>query len=177
MSDSLQSMGFSRQESWSGEPFPPPGDLPHPGMEPRSPALQAGSLPAERLGGALAVLPPCPDLYADGTNPGISKTESRCCSQQEDLGGSYQARCALKPQGPKLPPFCSALGHLSSLAPPKAAFLILTQAPGVWEIKGNLELEGVVMVGWVVLFPVHIPLAPPSLLPSHHQSDSGEEEE
>ena len=33
------SMGFSRQEYWSGLPFPFPGDLPDPGMEPRSPAL------------------------------------------------------------------------------------------------------------------------------------------
>ena len=33
------SMGFSRQEYWSGLPFPPPGDLPNPGIEPRSPAL------------------------------------------------------------------------------------------------------------------------------------------
>ena len=33
------SMGFSRQEHWSGWPFLPPGDLPDPGIEPRSPAL------------------------------------------------------------------------------------------------------------------------------------------
>ena len=33
------SMGFSRQEYWSGLPFPSPGDLPDPGIEPRSPAL------------------------------------------------------------------------------------------------------------------------------------------
>ena len=38
------SMGFTRQESWSGLPFPPPGDLPDPEMEPRSPTLQADSL-------------------------------------------------------------------------------------------------------------------------------------
>ena len=38
------SMGFSRQEYWSGLPCPPPGDLPDPGIEPRSPALQADSL-------------------------------------------------------------------------------------------------------------------------------------
>ena len=38
------SMGFSRQEYWSGLPGPPPGDLPNPETEPRSPALQAGSL-------------------------------------------------------------------------------------------------------------------------------------
>ena len=38
------SMGFSRQEYWSGLPFPSPGDLPDPGVEPKSPALQADSL-------------------------------------------------------------------------------------------------------------------------------------
>ena len=38
---------LSRQEYWSGLPFPPPGDLPDPRIEPRSPALQAGSLPTK----------------------------------------------------------------------------------------------------------------------------------
>ena len=38
------SMGFSRQKYWSGLPFPSPGDLPDPGIEPRSTALQADSL-------------------------------------------------------------------------------------------------------------------------------------
>ena len=37
-------MGFSGQEYWSGLPFPSPGDLPDPGIEPRSPALKADSL-------------------------------------------------------------------------------------------------------------------------------------
>ena len=41
------SMGFSKQEYWTGLPFPSPGDLPDPEIEPRSPALQAGSLPDE----------------------------------------------------------------------------------------------------------------------------------
>ena len=41
------SMGFSRQEYWSELPFPSPGDLPGPGIEPGSPALQANSLPSE----------------------------------------------------------------------------------------------------------------------------------
>ena len=41
------SMGFSRQECWSGLPFPSPGDLPDAGIEPRSPALQADALPSE----------------------------------------------------------------------------------------------------------------------------------
>ena len=41
------SMGFSRQEHWSGLPFPSPGDLPDPGIKPRSLALQADSLLSE----------------------------------------------------------------------------------------------------------------------------------
>jgi len=44
------SMGFSRQECWSGLPFPSPRDIPGPGMEPGSPALQADSLPSELQG-------------------------------------------------------------------------------------------------------------------------------
>ena len=43
-------MGFSRQEYWSGLPLPSPGDLPDPGIEPRSPALQADALPSEPPG-------------------------------------------------------------------------------------------------------------------------------
>ena len=46
----LQSMEFSRPEYWSRWPFPSPGDLPNPGIEPRSPTLQADSLPAEPPG-------------------------------------------------------------------------------------------------------------------------------
>ena len=51
------SMGFSRQECWSELPFSSPGDLPDPGIEPGSPALQADFLPSEppgkRMGGIL----------------------------------------------------------------------------------------------------------------------------
>ena len=46
----MQSMEFSRQEYWSGWPFPSPGDLPDPGIEPRSPAMQVDSLPSEPPG-------------------------------------------------------------------------------------------------------------------------------
>ena len=44
------SMGFPKQEYWSGLPFPSPGDLPDPGIEPRFPALQADSLLSELQG-------------------------------------------------------------------------------------------------------------------------------
>ena len=49
------SMEFSRQEYWSGLPFPSPGDLPDPGTEPRSPALQADSLLFELLGKCMSL--------------------------------------------------------------------------------------------------------------------------
>ena len=45
-------MGFSKQEYWSGLPFPSPEDLPDPGIEPGSPALQADSLPSGFPGGS-----------------------------------------------------------------------------------------------------------------------------
>ena len=50
------SMEFSRQEYWSGLPFPSPGDLPNSGIEPGSPALQAVTLPSEPPGYPLRLL-------------------------------------------------------------------------------------------------------------------------
>ena len=49
------SMGFSRQEHWSGLPFPSLRDLPDPGIEPRSPALQADSLPTKLQGKPIGI--------------------------------------------------------------------------------------------------------------------------
>ena len=45
-----RSMGFSRQDCWSGLPYPPPGDLPNPGLEPGSPTSQTDSLPGKPPG-------------------------------------------------------------------------------------------------------------------------------
>ena len=58
------SMEFSRQEYWSGLPFPSPGDLLDPGTEPKSPALLADSLPSEPPAAAAAAksLQSCPTL-------------------------------------------------------------------------------------------------------------------
>ena len=47
------SMGFPRQEYWSGLPFPSPGDLPDPGIKPTSPALHADPLPLSHQGSPL----------------------------------------------------------------------------------------------------------------------------
>ena len=50
------SMGFFRQEYWSGLPFPSPGDLPDPGIKPRSPALEADALTSEPPGKRLSLI-------------------------------------------------------------------------------------------------------------------------
>ena len=75
----IQSTEFSRPEYWGGEPFPSPGDLPNPGIEPRSPSLYVNSLPAEPQGkpkntgvGSLSLLNPgiklgSPILQADSS--------------------------------------------------------------------------------------------------------------
>ena len=47
MQKAIQFMEISRPEYWSGSPFPSPGDLPNPRIDPQFPALQADSLPAE----------------------------------------------------------------------------------------------------------------------------------
>ena len=49
-------MEFSKQECWSGLPFPSPGDLPDPAIEPRSPELQADTLPSEPPGKLLSII-------------------------------------------------------------------------------------------------------------------------
>ena len=53
------SMGFPRQEYWSGLPFPAPRDLPNPGMESMSPALRVDSLPLRHQGSHVPILIPC----------------------------------------------------------------------------------------------------------------------
>ena len=59
-------MKFSRQEYWSELPFPSPGDLPHPGIEPSSLSLQADSLPPEPPG-KHKTCSPCPrEAYSLG---------------------------------------------------------------------------------------------------------------
>ena len=64
------SMGFSRQEYWSGLPFPSPGDLPNPGIEPRFPALQADSLPSEPPGSP-------EESWRSPTNPVQSRIQNK----------------------------------------------------------------------------------------------------
>ena len=66
------SMGLSRQEYWSRLPFPSAGDLPDPGIEPRSPALQAGALTGKPWYGIK-----CSFLFSE---PGSTCQHSRFCS-------------------------------------------------------------------------------------------------
>ena len=79
------SMGFPSQEYWSGLPFPSPGNLLHPGIEPRSPALKVDALPPEPQGRLLSTLwwPIWPMTYMKK----VSKKEWRSvCGSDVQLG-------------------------------------------------------------------------------------------
>ena len=66
-------MKFSRQEYWSGLPFPSPGDLLNPGTEPRSPALQADALQSELPGKLLNLSANAGDIRDRGLIPGLGR--------------------------------------------------------------------------------------------------------
>ena len=68
------SVEFPRQEYWSGLPFPSPGDIPDPGIEPESPTLQAWSLPLSHLGSTYRVQAPA--LSSGQFCPNYSRTPS-----------------------------------------------------------------------------------------------------
>ena len=84
----VQSVGFSRPAHWSGEPLPSPGGLPNPGMEPRSPALQADSLPAEPQGRPCDPTPGfifCLWIHSSFFPGGSDGKESACNAEDLDL--------------------------------------------------------------------------------------------
>ena len=101
------SMGFSRQEYWSGLPFPSPGDLPNPGIEPASlasPALQADSLLLSHhlKSQESCIYPGDRASTSDGERregprgPGKEKTEKgRRMSRESHLGGDPRRKCKL----------------------------------------------------------------------------------
>ena len=82
------SMGFSRQEYWSGLPFPSPEDLPDPGIEPGSPALQADALTSEPAGK--------PRVYSRGLEMYMGRREQGMidgiCGCRHNLGKKSKVR-------------------------------------------------------------------------------------
>ena len=87
------SMGFPRQECWSGLPFPPPGDLPDPGIKPRSPAL-AGGFSAAEPPGRLSCSPPRPHLNALELSLSLKYTSRffPTCGLPSVQGGNLEAK-------------------------------------------------------------------------------------
>ena len=67
-------MELSRQEGWSGQPFPFSGDLPHPGTEPRFPALKADFLPSEPQGSPYLMAKRLPDEVT--TKAGLEEAQA-----------------------------------------------------------------------------------------------------
>ena len=89
-------MEFSRPEDCSGRPFSSPGDLPTPGIEPRSPALQTDSLPAEPQGkpkntgvGSLSLLQQIFPTQESNQGPLHCRQILHCLSYQRSISSSY----------------------------------------------------------------------------------------
>ena len=102
--------GFPRQEDWSRSPFPPPGDLPDPGIEPASPVFQVDSLPLTHLGS------PAENLTLPKTTeplPQLPKQTCHSCQKWSCRDGPADL-CQVKPWTP----------------PPRAAAEDLSYCPG-----------------------------------------------
>jgi len=90
-------MGFSRQECWSGLPFPSPGDLPDPGIELGSPSLQADALPSEPPGKPLELEDRTIEITQSGKQKlDLQKSESeQSCRDPWDYNKSSNI-CSIK---------------------------------------------------------------------------------
>ena len=89
-------MGFSRNDYWSGLSCPSPGYLPNPGIKPRSPALQADSLPSEPPG-KFCPIEAIGLLQGKKKNTHIHSTSSYCNHRADSPVGAYKSyHCSLK---------------------------------------------------------------------------------
>ena len=110
-------MEFSRLEYWSGYSFPSPGDLPKPGIELRSPALQANSLPAEPQG-----------------KPRVSKWEAKWKDSKDIRSSGGNADKTEKAWG------CRQTSWFGAAVRSKTSFflLVLQVQPGTWQWPGRV---------------------------------------
>ena len=96
----IQSMEFSRPEYWSGQPFSSSGNLPNPGIELRSPALQADSLPTELSGKPKFSLQCSPYFHAKLMSS-VTRThllKDDCCHERQHILWKYYQCIALESQ-------------------------------------------------------------------------------
>ena len=139
MSDSVARLaplptGFPRQEYWSGLVFPSPGDLPNPGIEPRSPALQADSLPAEPPGKTRKMvcyaksLQSCPTLCdpIDGSPPGSRPWDSP--GKSTGVGSHFLLHCMKVKRESEVSQLCPTLSDPMDCSPPGSSVHGIVQA-------------------------------------------------
>ena len=122
------SMGFSRQEYWSGLPFPSLEDLPDPGIEPGSPALQVDSLPSELQG-----------RFHDGI--GGPYEEEACTHWGKTIWGHSKKVAGFEP-GSELSPGNQSAGPLTldfSASMTVREKLLLCKPHSLWRLYGSHE--------------------------------------
>ena len=136
-----QSVEFSRQEYWNGLPFPSPGDLPNPGIEPGSPALQADTLPSEPPEKSLVTFKSRNDVI-------ISKASQKWFTGVE---GAVRSVCRCVRRMP--PSFCTAPPPLwvCSSPRPQVDYGPLGVFPLYWEQHGFIRPQPPESVSTTVL--------------------------
>ena len=138
MDYNMQSLEFSRPECWSGQPFPSPGDLPNPGIELKSPALQADSLPAEPQG-----KPKNTGLGSLSLLQGIFSTQELTWGLLHCRRIIYQLRCEGSPGlvvSPKYKPNATPAGEKTENQPDMMESLKGTGNGSSWiAVHGNLR--------------------------------------
>ena len=128
-------MEFSRQEHWGGFPFPSPGDLPDPGIEPGSPALQADSLsseppekPPKYLSSRGNVIPNFQIWMREFSEPGKSNSKMKCPTIQPH---SCKVSDSLSPllTFPSCPPYQASLALPALSVKPRGVFMAFLGLP------------------------------------------------
>ena len=153
------SMEFSRQEYWSGLPFPPPGDLPDPAIKSGSPALPADSLPSAAAAAAAKSLQLCPTLCdpIDGSPPGSPIPEILQARTLEWVAMSFSNEWKWKVKVK-----VKSLSHIQLLATPWTAAY---QAAPSMGFSRQEYWSGVPS-------PSPLPSEPPVYLPNSRQSEN-----
>ena len=125
----IQSMAFSRPEYWSGETFPSPEDLPNLGIEPRSPTLQADSLPAE-------------PQEKPGAGPRQLQSLGRGCACAEGVSAPWSSpRCRrLGPSSCRYPVGDAGLGSLEFNSHPYRSLRFRASGLGIFNLQSAYKI-------------------------------------